>query len=347
MDTWVLRRVRERCIRRLAALTLALGCIVLFAVVEYRYISNFLMGPFHLDQDDLDSIHDISAAPRYFARVAGSKVINTGIQQITIRKRGGVENSRSVSAAYYALLVGDRLLIIKSSANARTNWEGELKIIGVELDRQLFQAPTMQAIHNRFYPFYLDDGSFRFPGYFAIIATLSFGFFLVRFGVSAWRQLHDPLSHPVVRRVASWGDPIGLALDVERESRTPHHKSGGWLVTDKYLIRSTFFKFDLLLISNLLWAYKRVTKHRVNFIPSGETHEAILVCYGGTAVVNGSEGIVTGILAFAADRAPWAIFGFSKELERLFNKSNMDFCAAVEQRRHDSIQRSRGQPNAG
>jgi hypothetical protein len=149
-----------------------------------------------------------------------------------------------------------------------------------------------------------------------------------------------------VRRVASWGDPIRIALDVEREARTPRHKSSGWLMTEKYLIQSTFFTFDLLQISDLLWAYKRVTKHSVNFIPTGKTYDAVLVCHGSTAVVKGSEKTVDTILAFAVEHAPWAVCGVSKELEQLFNKNNRAFCATVEQRRRDWAQRARGQPNA-
>lgn len=342
MDTWVIQMVRARCIRRMAAWALALGSIILFAIAQHRYISNFLLGPFDLGQAELDAIGDISAAPYYFARVTSPKAIDTGIQQITVRKRRGVETSRSVSNAYYALVVGDRLLVVKSSAGALTTAEGELKVMPLDLDRQLFNTPAMQALRDRFYTFYLDDASFRFPGYCAIVATLLFGFFLVIFTVPAWRQLQNPLSHPVVSRVASWGDPNKIALDVEREIRTPRHKSGGWLMTEKYLIQSTFFTFDLLQISDLLWAYKRVTKHSINFVPTGKTHDAVLACYGGTAVVKGSEQTVDAMLAFAVEHAPWAFCGFSKELEQLNDQA---FCAAVEQRRRDWAQRARGQPN--
>lgn len=346
MDTWVLQMVRTRCIRCVAAWALTLGCIVLFAIAQHRYISNFLIGPFDLGQAELDSIGDIATAPHYFARVTGSKAIDTGIEQVTIRKRGGVETRRSVSSAYYALVVGDRLLVVKSSAGALTTAEGELRVMTADLDRQLFNTPAMQAIRNHFYTFYLDDASFRVPGYCAIIATLLFGFFLVISAVPAWRQLQNPSSHPVVRRIALWGDPLRIATDVEREASTPRHKSGGWLMTEKYLIQSTFFTFDLLQISDLLWAYKRVTKHSVNFIPTGRKYDAVLECHGGTAVVKGSEKAVDSILSFAVEHAPWAVCGFSKELDQLFNENNRAFCSSVEQRRHDWAQRVRGQPNA-
>lgn len=246
MDTWILRMVRARCVRRIVAWALAIGGVVVLVIGQQRYITNFILGPFNLGPSDLDSIRDLSDAPHYFVRVSGSKAIDTGIQHITIRKRGGVETSRSVSGAYYALVVGEKFLIVKSAAGTPTTAEGELTAMRPDLDRELFNTPDMQAIRDRFYPFYLSDESFRLPGYFAIAGALIFAFLLVKYGLPAWRHFQDPSSHPVVRRVASWGDPIHLGVEVEREARSPRHKGGGWLVTDKYLVQSTFFTFDVL-----------------------------------------------------------------------------------------------------
>jgi hypothetical protein len=235
---------------------------------------------------------------------------------------------------------------LKQSSGAPATVEGELRPMPPDLDSRLFNTPEMQALRNRFYPFYLDDDSFRFEGYLAIAGLLVFGFPLVWYGGPAWRFMKDPTSHPVVKRAVSWGDPVGTAAEARRESGSPRHKGGGWLVTDKYLIQSTFFTFDLLRLSDLLWAYKRVTKHSVNFIPTGKTYEAVLACYGGQATVKAREKTVDAVLAFAAERAPWAVFGFSKELETLFNKNNRDFCEAVEQRKRDQAQQARVQPAA-
>ena len=347
MDTWILGMVRARSLRRVAAWGLTAGCLVLLAVAQKRYISNFVMGPFDLGPAELDSIRDVAQAPRYFARVTGSRAIETGIQQITIRKRAGVETSRSVSAAYYALVVGERLLLAKTSGGPPKTVEGELAAVPADLDRQLFDSPDMQAIRGRFYPFYVDGESFRSPGYWGIAGVLVFGFLFVKHAVPAWRHLQDPSTHPVLKRVSSWADPIGIAVEAEREHRSPRYKGGdGWLVTDQYLLRSTFFTFDVLRLSDLLWAYKRVTKHRVNFIPTGKTYEAVLACYGGSASVKGAEKTVDGLLLFAAQRTPWAVFGFSKELETLFAKKTRDFCAAVEQRKREWAERARPQAKA-
>ena len=345
MDTWVHQMIRTTCRRRVLAWGLILCGAVLFAAAQHRYVRNFVMGPFEVGQPYLDSVTDVTTAPRYFVKVTGSRALDTGVQQVTIHKRGGVETSRSVSAAYFALVVGDRLLVVKSAAGAPTTAEGELVRMPGDLRRQLFGRPGVAAIESRFYPYFVDDGAFRLPGYIAIGAALVLGFLFWRYGLPAWRYLHAPSSHPLVKRVASWGDPLGIALDAKRESESPRHKGGGWLVTDKYLIQRTVFRFDLLRHADLLWAYKRVTKHSVNFIPTGKSYAAVLACYGGAAEVRGREKKVDAVLAFAAERAPWAVFGFSDDLSKMFKKKPQDFCLAVEERKREWASKGPARPS--
>jgi len=334
MDTWVHQELRSMYRRRVAAWCIVLGCAVLFAFAQSRYIRNFISGPFDVGQPELDAIGDVSTTARYFVRVTGSKAIETGIQQIKTRKRAGVETS-SVSAAYYVLVVGDRLLVVKRAEGMPTTVLGELAAMPVELERHLFNTPQMQTIRGRFYPYYLDDSKFGVPGYIGGGVALVLVVLFVMFGLPAWRYARDVSSHPVVKRVAAWGDPVGTAVDARREAASPRHKGGGWHVTDKYLIRRAPFAFDLLRLSDLLWAYKKVTKHSVNFIPTGKSYAAFLVCYGGAAEVTGREKNVDALLAFAAERAPWAIFGYSDDLNKLFKQKTQDFCAAVEQRKRE------------
>jgi hypothetical protein len=84
----------------------------------------------------------------------------------------------------------------------------------------------------------------------------------------------------------------------------------------------------------------------VNFIPTGKTYEAVVICYGGTATVKSREKTVDEILAYMAQRAAWAVFGFTKELKDHFDKKMPEFCAAVEQRKRELAQQSHGQPHA-
>lgn len=349
MDTWILQMVRARSLRRVVAWAATLAFVALFAFGQIRYIRNFLAGPYVLGAAELDAIPDAAKASRYFVRVTGSKTIDTGVQQITVKKRRGVETGREVSAGYYALVVGEKFLICKGgiASGSQLTFEGELSPLPPELEARLFNSKDMQAARGRFYPYYVDNDSFRLPGYIAIGVFLVLAAFAVTKGLPAWKHFQDPESHPIVERVQGWGDPIGIAVAAEREARRPRYKGGnGWSITDQFLVQSTFFTFDILRVADLLWAYKKVTKHSVNFIPTGKTYEAVIHCYGGGATVQGNEKVTDEVLGFVAQRAPWAIFGYSQELETAFTKNTQSFCVAVEKRKLDRAQAARA-PAAG
>src|SRR4029453_4654977 len=140
MDTWVHQRIRTVCRRRVTAWCLLAGDALLFVLGQHRYVSNFIRGPFDFGQADLDAIEDVSAAPKYFVKVTGSRLIDTGIQQIRTKKRAGEETSRPV-ATYYLLVVGDRLLIVKRSEGAAPTAQGELRAPPDELQRQRLNPP--------------------------------------------------------------------------------------------------------------------------------------------------------------------------------------------------------------
>ncbi len=335
METWITTTVRRRCVRCVTAWALALACLAFFSFRQQRYLRNFAFGPYDLTPAELESIHDISQAPRYFARVKGSRVIKTGIQHITVRKRNGVETGRSVTGAYYILVVGDKFLICKSGSEPKTELVGELAPYPPSLRRSLFGNPNLLAMQSRFLPFYLNNDSFRPAGYIAIAGCLVFFFLARKYALPAWNCLRNPAAHPLVARVAAWGDPIGVAVEAERESQSPRYKGAGWVVTDRFLIQSSFFTFNVLRLSDLLWAYKTVTQHRVNFVPTHKTYNAVLFCYGGAATIQSKDETTDQILAFARERAPWALFGFSKELQTLFKNKPPEFYAVVEQRKRD------------
>ncbi len=333
MHTWISTMVRRAYLRRVIVWATLLAGAVAAIVPQQRFISNFVNGPFTLGADDLAQIKDVNTTPKYFVRVAGSRVIDTGVNRVIVKEENGVESRETTSARYYAIAMGDRLLLAESSEGPSTSMEGALRPIPPELAATLFTSADMQALHPRFYPFQIRDESFRVDGYGEIVLAVIFVFLLLRKGIPAWRIMNDPSSHPAVRRAASWGDATGVAVAAEREHGSPRFTGRGWRVGDNYLIWSPFFSFDILRFADLLWAYKRVTKQKVNFVPVGKTYAALLACYSGTAVVSGSEQKTEELLAFAAERAPWAISGYSEDLANAFKNNTDDFCSTVEQRR--------------
>ena len=87
----------------------------------------------------------------------------------------------------------------------------------------------------------------------------------------------------------------------------------------------------------MLWGYKRVTKKRVNFIPAGKEYDTILIFYGGSAAIGGTEEQINGILNYSAQKAPWAVFGYTDDISKLFNKDTRNFCLYIEERKRKIV----------
>jgi uncharacterized protein DUF6709 len=338
MDSWIAKRIRTVSFRRLVFWTLALIGGVLVATSDHRYIANFVGGPYPLARADLDLIRDVTLTPRYYAHVSGDTVLDTGLRQYTIHTRSGVETSREESGAYNALVLGNRYLVVRTAGGASRVAEGKLVPWSYDLEVQLFDSKEMQAVRSHFYPFYLDTDSFRRPGYIVIGVALLFLLLFAWQAIPAWRFWRNPEAHPVAQRIAKWGDPMAVAAEAEHEYENAIVRGKrGWRLGNKFLARGSLFSFNLFRMQDVLWAHKKITKHSVNFIPTGKSYEAIVYCYGGTAMIGGSEKHVNEILGFVQQRAPWAIYGYSAELAAMFTKNQANFVRSVEQRRQEFL----------
>src|SRR5206468_2968555 len=109
-----------------------------------------------------------------------------------------------------------------------------------------------------------------------------------------------------------------------RSSFYPFYLDGESFRRPGYVVIAVGIVF-LLLFLDVLWAYKKITKHSVNFIPTGKTYEAIIQCYGGNATIPGKEKNVHELLEYVQQRAPWAIYGYSDDLSATFTKRQQDF----------------------
>ena len=69
--------------------------------------------------------------------------------------------------------------------------------------------------------------------------------------------------------------------------------------------------------------------------PDRQVLRRLLVCYGGAAEVTGNRKNVDAMLTFAAERAPWALVGYSDDLAKLFKQKTQELCAAIEQRKRE------------
>ena len=90
-----------------AAFVLFIVCGAVVAL-NWKYVYNFLAGPFPFDQR-------LSDAPgaREFVRAEGPALPTGMVQETTFRLLRGLAETKSVSANYLAMLEGGRILVVK------------------------------------------------------------------------------------------------------------------------------------------------------------------------------------------------------------------------------------------
>lgn len=336
MESWIAEMCGKRVRRQTLAWALTFLSGIIFVCFNGRYVRSFIEGPHALQSNELAQITDVKTTPDYFVSVVGEKVLDTGIQEVETTTTNGVKEGSRISAGYYAFALGDRFLIVKSATKPPNQISGELLPFPPDLSGQLFSGVDGRQLQNQCYPFYLEPEGFRYPGYWGIgIAWVLLGLFW-KFGRPAWIHWQDVKRHPLVKRVEQWGDPIGVSVDAQRElSNSVLYKSHGILITNKYVIHRRFFIFNILRFDDLLWAYKKVTQRYTYFIPTGKSFAANLIFYGGRETFSGKERTVDEVLALGSRKAPWAIVGYSAEINDLFSKRTSDFCQVVENRRQE------------
>ena len=170
---------------------------------------------------------------------------------------------------------------------------------------------------------------FRLLGYICLFAVALVLFLIFIIGRKAWGRFQDPSDLPLVQRIRRWGDLYHVSAEIEREfNGAMRLKQGSVRLTDKYVISSSCFDFEVYRTEDLLWAYKSTT-----IVHLVKLHTAVLFFHEGMLSIMARERKVDSILQYLADKTPWAIFGHSNEIRKTFGKNRSGFCHAVEERR--------------
>jgi len=308
--------------------------VVAYAVAERRYLYNFFAGPFDIDGPHLISIQQPDSQLRYFVRVKGEESSDTGVQEVE-RESGG--SSETVKAKFSILLTARRLLIVKSDPNeSGASFEGELSEIPTDVRSNVI-APVLKEHPNAsqaFLPFMLDTTSFRTEGYVALglgIPAFLFACWLI---VKVMRRRAAAASHPVVKTVSRYGSLLDISQQIDLEMQGTPLKIGGASITPSWVVLPKRFDLKLCRIPDLIWAYKKVTRHYHNFIPTGKTYAVIMYDrYGQPLQMQAREKKIDEILKVLAERTPWAVFGYSDDLNKMLRTNWAGFVGAVDQRK--------------
>lgn len=330
---WHIRRANWNLLKTNALLVIVLvGAALLFG----RYLFNFCFGPFVVERATVLADDNSHRALEYFIQVKGDQAIAMGDQiQQRVNKHTGEKLSESVTARYLAVRLDDRLLFVKAPADSAAAYSGALVEMPSEV-RDKFLMTLDAPIRKLVFPFMLDATGFRGPGYWC----LGLGVPLFLLGswnlLRAWSRMASPVKHPIASKLERFGIPEEVAANIEQQADPEHGRCtiGNVIVMNSWLFRPTFFGLDVMHLGEVIWVYKKVTRHYTNGVLT-ETTTAAVMCDATGAVLEdaGVESRVDELLQEIYGRAPWILTGHNDEIENLWKTNRAVLHDAVLQRR--------------
>jgi hypothetical protein len=162
---------------------------------------------------------------------------------------------------------------------------------------------------------------------------------LATWNLSKWKKrAWDYTCHPICKRLARFGTLEQVIQEIEAAIlMNPVEKIAGVRLFGPWLFKPRFFGLTCFHVPDIVWVYKKVTQHSVNFIPTGKSFAALLYDrYGYSTEIQASEKKIVVLMTHIIKHCPWTIAGFSKDLEKLWTSRKGAFVAAVDERRKEA-----------
>ena len=334
LDSFIGKHIR--CCNR--NLLLANAAIVLAVVgtgwFNWRYLYNFSMGPSRIDSQSLITTANSGTVLRYFVTIKGDKFTNVG-QEITQSVDKYSRPTYKVSASYIALSVENRLLIIKAQTEYNdTAFTGALTEDSQLISEVETKNPELKGV---FLPVVLDTTDFRSRGYWGLAIGTPFLLLGLWNLYKFKKRQENPEEHPIAKSLSKFGSPQVIAGNIDSEIQMSDNSAvGSVVITRSWLLKPTTFGLDILNLEDIVWVYKKVTKHYINMIPTGKTIAALIRNRQGQSLeIQGNDSDIDLILERIFNQVPWILLGFSKELENLWDYDDRSgIIAMVDERRY-------------
>jgi uncharacterized protein DUF6709 len=347
MTSWVENEAARANRNLLKVNGLILAGVLLAGGFEYRYLYNFFSGCAKIDAYELASLSSPSQRAHNFVTVTGARAVRTGYRDVEqrVEKSTGRVVSSTVKDEYILLRTGGKLLLVKALPGAeKLDYSGELVATKESVRRDLLEPLAAQdpALAAMVLPFTLNAADYRNQG----IASLIIGLPLL--GLAGWnflkglRRKNDVQASPTWRGVAVYGPAEQVSARIEQEQ--PGAATYGRMqLMNSWLVSRSYFKTRVCALGDLVWAYKKVTKHSVNFIPTGKTYAVILCTRRKEQFMEQmKDNQVDGFLQALLQRAPWPVVGFNQTLAGMWRRNPAEFIAMVDTRKQKAGAASAG-----
>ena len=311
--------------------------LVLVIAVNYRYCVNFFLGCQPISAAELASLKSADQRWRNFVSVSGAKSLKIGYNDIEEETQNGQVVSSEVKAEYVFLRVGDNILLVKASPGAeKLEYSGELVPMTQQVQDDVVRSlkaedPDLAAM---VLPFTLNAADYRSNGWVGLAIMTPLLALALWNLLKAARRSSEPQSSPAWKALSAFGNAEQLSHEIEADMQPGGvSRYGKLMIGPKWMVRRKTFSTWVSPVGDVIWVYKKVTKHSVNFIPTGKTYSVILTGRRRQRIEEQmKEKAVNDLTMEMANRVPWAIFGFDKNLEQAWKKDPQGVITAVDTR---------------
>ena len=159
---------------------------------------------------------------------------------------------------------------------------------------------------------------------------------LAGWNLSKWKkQAREYTSHPIWKRPACFGTG-GASHPTNRSGNTdePSREIAGVRLFGPWLFKPSILGLTCFYVPDLVWVYRKVTTHSVNFIPDGQTSEALLyVPMHLSSKMQASKINVESLIMHISQKSPWILAGFCMDLEESVDVPNEHSTELIERRK--------------
>ncbi len=325
------------------ALLLGLGCS------QYRYLYNCFLGAQKISAEQILKLENPSRIDREFVTFTSSNIVDTGITKVIINKKTNVETLDNKYAV--AMLDQDHAILIEMQPQAnlqKLTLTGKLSTISFDTQEKVVARliKNRPALKDKILPVMLESVNYRssLDGLLFILAS--------GLGLCSWNlykakvRTNNPRKHPIYLSLVKYGDGDLLVCNIDREIRDRYNsqelEDNTLFVTPSWLLFTQTYNLQIIKLDRLMWAFKKVTNHSINFIPTGKTYSVGLYdSFGKERNFSTSEREVDLIIQRIRTYAPWTVIGYTSESRKMWNWRRKEFYAMVEQRQRTSQSRSR------
>jgi hypothetical protein len=314
-----------------------LAVIILIVAANYRYCANFVLGCQSISSAELAALTSPEQRWRNFVSVSGTKSVSAGYQDIVNHMENGRLVSTEIKDEYVYLRVGEKILLVKAPpGKEQLEYSGALEYTTDPVKQDVLRplAAEDADLAREILPFTLNAANYRSNGYTMLIIGLPLLALALWNCLKGMRRISEIQISPVWKHLAVYGNAEQLSQQIEAELQPAMiRKYGNLQIAQQWMVRRKTFSTWVSPIGDLVWVYKKVTKHSVNFIPTGKTYSVIIVGRHRQRIEEQmKENAVNEMLADLAARVPWILFGFTQDLDKAWRKDPAGVIAAVDSR---------------